>query len=67
VAVWVATEFDANMRPTGRSESYIADTAEEAVRKVLYTRQLRSGNARVGPTGRVVHDDRSSWTVTPEK
>lgn len=54
--------------PTGAVETYVARGRKEAVRKVLYTRRLRSRACRLGPTGSVVRcPDGTAWAVVPER
>ncbi len=63
-----ADEFDlATMTPTGSQEIYLAESAEDAAKKCLYTRRLRNGNASLGPSKRVVYDGRTAWTLTTAK
>jgi hypothetical protein len=61
-----AVEFE-GVSPTGMVETYLADSIEEAVQKVLYTRQLANADASVGPSGRVVRSGKLAWSVVPDK
>lgn len=52
---------------TGVVETYYATSPEVAVQRVLYTRRLADGRARVGPTGRVVYGGGFGYTVIRAK
>lgn len=41
--------------PTGRVLVFLANDYQEAAAHCLYTERLKNGNAKIGPTGRVVH------------
>jgi len=59
-----AIEFDnEDIQPTGTVETYGADTFEQAVAAVLYAHRLHDGNARLGPTGRVIYCGARSYYV----
>ncbi len=65
---FIATEYvKNNYEPTGTTEIYQANTVQDAVLKCLYTRKLSNGNAKLGPSGRVIHSNNSLWTVTTNK
>lgn len=50
---------------TGRSESYVARGKKEVARKLLYTRRVKDGRCRLGPTGLVVScPDGTAWVIT---
>lgn len=49
--------------PTGRVELYTARNVKAAAKKVLYTRRLKSGRCKLGPTGRVVNCGDKVWVV----
>lgn len=53
--------------PTGHSETYLAESAEEAAQHLLYTRRLSNATWELGPTNRVVRLGNTSWVITPEK
>ena len=60
-----ATEYHTDDgEPTGRTETFQADSIHDAVAAVLYARQLKNAAAEVGPSGRVVHaGDGRVWSV----
>lgn len=61
---FTATEFDrATSRPTGRTETYQADTLAGAVGACLHTRQLSDRTAHQGPTGRVIYAGRRCYLL----
>lgn len=63
-----ADEFDlTTMEPTGNQEIYLAESAEDAAKKCLYTRRLVNGHANIGPSKRVVYDGRRAWAITTAK
>ncbi len=65
---YLAVEFHADtIEETGAVETYMADSLKDAVHKVLYTKQLKNGNARIGPSGSVVHAGKTAWSVVIEK
>lgn len=66
--IYIAYEFETETcRLTGRTEYYMAANRKDAVAKVLYSKRLHNGYARVGPTGRVVCDGRYSYVVVRDK
>lgn len=65
---FLAVEMDVETgERTGRVEVYRARTAGEAAKKVLYTRRLKDGRCRLGPTGRVVDCGSRAWVTLPAK
>ena len=54
------------LEPTGRVETYMADSLRDAVQSVLYTRRLSDGGAAVGPNGLVVYSRQGVWFVKLE-
>lgn len=50
---------------TGRSKYYVARGKKDADRKVLYTRRVKDGRCRLGPTGLVIScPDGTAWVIT---
>lgn len=50
--------------PTGRVEYYQARGKKDAAKKVLYTRRLKDGRCKLGPTGLVVScSDGMAWVI----
>lgn len=66
-----ATEFnigEKEIAPTGTVLTFMADTLAEAVEHCLYTLRLKNAKAKVGPTGRCVHNGfGQSYALTPAK
>lgn len=63
---FIAHEFAAiTSEMTGRRETYLADTIEEAVQALLYTKRLKDGSAHVGESGLVVYCGGLGYMVTP--
>lgn len=63
---FIAVEMDPNTgRETGRVETYMAETAKGAAQSLLYTKRLKDGRARLGPTGLVVFTKGKAWSVVP--
>lgn len=68
MANFLAKEFDAEaLTLTGVVETYIADDAYHAARKVLYTRSLKDGGSRLGPTRLTVYCGGKGWVIVPER
>lgn len=62
-----AVEIGTNHDLTGREETYQAASLKEAAGNLLYTRQIKDGNARLGSTGQVVFcSDGTSWVIRRE-
>lgn len=54
--------------PTGRLEHYVARGKKEAAKRLLYTRRIKNGRCRLGPTGLVVSCvDGTAWVIIKEK
>jgi hypothetical protein len=63
-----AYEFEKDaMAMTGAVEHYTAETIDEAVQKLLYTKKLRDGDAFIGPSGRSVYTGNRAWSVVEER
>jgi hypothetical protein len=51
--------------PTGRVEYYQARGKKDAAKKLLYTRRVKDGRCKLGPTGLVVScPDGMAWVIT---
>lgn len=48
---------------TGRVEYYQARGKKAAAKKLLYTRRLKNGRCRLGPTGLVVSCGKTAWVI----
>lgn len=61
-----AAQFDKDtLTMTGVHETYLANDLPEAVRKLLYTRKLSNGSAKLGPSGQVVYSGQFGWSIVP--
>lgn len=49
--------------PTGRVEYYRARGKKAAAKKLLYTRRLKNGRCRLGPTGLAVSCGKMAWVI----
>lgn len=58
---------DYPFQKTGSIEFYQAETMEDAVSQLLYTRQLTDGNAHLGPTNQVVYSQEYVWVMMKGK
>ena len=64
-----ATEFSITssaIKPTGKTIYLTADSQQEATKALLYTLSLK-GKAYIGPSGRVVHSGKLSYSITEDK
>lgn len=66
---FMAFEFDSEKcEPTGKVEYYLARGKKDALRMVLYTRQLKDRRCRSSARGLpIVHCPSASWAVVREK
>ena len=60
-----ATEFTQDTwEKTGKVEYYLAIDIEGAIKSCLYTHYIHNGNAKLGPTGRVVYCGKLAYPIT---
>jgi hypothetical protein len=57
-------EGDELGEPTGRRETYQAETVSDAVKACVYTHSLANGATHVGATGRVVYSGQNAYVFT---
>ncbi len=58
---------DKEPKRTGTVETYQAKSIEEAVQKVLYTKKLKDGKAKIGSSSRSVHTSQFTYAIVPVK
>ena len=65
---YYATQLNTlDLTHTGTVEVYLAESAGDAVSKLLYTRRLRNGNAKISKSRSGVHDGGFYWVVSSER